>query len=99
MPIYFGGILLLALLTSLLSRRSVIQKHQKEQLLWWIHTESLRNIELRKALIDRPEIESSTTIPTRFWIGARKKSIRRSVSSGNLVNFRQDHVCFVVPRF
>src|SRR6185369_15156292 len=53
MPIYFGGILLLALLTSLLSKKiKVIQKNivKETTSLAGSTTESLRNIELVKSL-------------------------------------------------
>ena len=103
MPIYLGGMLLLALLTSLLSKKiKVIQKNivKETTALAGSTTESLRNIELVKSLgLTRQEINRLNTNTYKILgLELRKvKSIRTlSFIQGTFVNFLRQLIMFTL---
>jgi len=103
MPIYFGGILLLALLTSLLSKKiKVIQKNivKETTSLAGSTTESLRNIELVKSLgLTQQEISRLNNNTYKILgLELRKvKSIRTlSFIQGTFVNFLRQVIMFTL---
>jgi ATP-binding cassette subfamily B protein len=103
MPIYMGGILLLALLTSLLSRKiKVIQKRivKETTALAGTTTESLRNIELVKSLgLTGQEIRRLNNNTYKILgLELRKvKSIRTlSFIQGTFVNFLRQVIMFTL---
>jgi len=103
MPIYFGGILLLALLTSLLSKKiKVIQKNivKETTSLAGSTTESLRNIELVKSLgLTEQEIGRLNNNTYKILgLELRKvKSIRTlSFIQGTFVNFLRQVIMFTL---
>ncbi|MBI2731723.1 MAG: ABC transporter ATP-binding protein [Sphingobacteriales bacterium] len=103
MPIYFGGILLLALLTSLLSKKiKVIQKTivKETTVLAGSTTESLRNIELVKSLgLTQQEI-SRLNNNTYKILGLELKKVKsiRTLSfiQGTFVNFLRQVIMFTL---
>jgi ATP-binding cassette subfamily B protein len=103
MPIYVGGMLLLALLTSLLSKRiKVIQKNivKETTALAGSTTESLRNIELVKSLgLTQQEISRLNNNTYKILgLELRKvKSIRTlSFIQGTFVNFLRQVIMFTL---
>jgi ATP-binding cassette subfamily B protein len=103
MPIYFGGILLLALLTSLLSKKiKVIQKNivKETTSLAGSTTESLRNIELVKSLgLTTQEIDRLNKNTYKILgLELRKvKSIRTlSFIQGTFVNLLRQVIMFTL---
>ncbi|HMH24189.1 MAG TPA: ABC transporter ATP-binding protein [Puia sp.] len=103
MPIYLGGILLLALLTSLLSRKiKIIQKNilKETTALAGSTTESLRNIELVKSLgLTRQEVlRLNNNTYKILGLELRKvKSIRTlSFVQGTFVNFLRQVIMFTL---
>ncbi len=103
MPIYVGGMLLLALLTSLLSRKiKVIQKNivRETNSLAGSTTESLRNIELVKSLgLTQQEINRLNNNTYKILgLELRKvKSIRTlSFIQGTFVNFLRQVIMFTL---
>ncbi|HSC37051.1 MAG TPA: ABC transporter ATP-binding protein, partial [Chitinophagaceae bacterium] len=103
MPIYFGGMLVLAWLTSFLSRKiKVIQKNivKETTSLAGSTTESLRNIELIKSLgLTRQEIERLNKNTYKILgLELRKvKSIRTlSFIQGTFVNFLRQVIMFTL---
>lgn len=103
MPIYFGGILLLALLTSLLSKKiKVIQKNivKETTSLAGSTTESLRNIELVKSLgLTAQEIDRLNKNTYKILgLELRKvKSIRTlSFIQGTFVNLLRQVIMFTL---
>jgi ATP-binding cassette subfamily B protein len=103
MPIYVGGMLLLALLTSLLSRKiKVIQKSivKETTALAGSTTESLRNIELVKSLgLTQQEINRLNNNTYKILgLELRKvKSIRTlSFIQGTFVNFLRQVIMFTL---
>jgi len=103
MPIYVGGMLLLALLTSLLSKRiKVIQKSivKETTALAGSTTESLRNIELVKSLgLTQQEISRLNNNTYKILgLELRKvKSIRTlSFIQGTFVNFLRQVIMFTL---
>jgi ATP-binding cassette, subfamily B, bacterial len=103
MPIYFGGILLLALLTSLLSKKiKVIQKTivKETTVLAGSTTESLRNIELVKSLgLTQQEI-SRLNNNTYKILGLELKKVKsiRTLSfiQGTFVNLLRQIIMFTL---
>lgn len=103
MPIYFGGILLLALLTSLLSKKiKIIQKTivKETTMLAGSTTESLRNIELVKSLgLTQQEI-SRLNNNTYKILGLELKKVKsiRTLSfiQGTFVNFLRQVIMFTL---
>lgn len=103
MPIYFGGILLLALLTSLLSKKiKIIQKTivKETTVLAGSTTESLRNIELVKSLgLTQQEI-SRLNNNTYKILGLELKKVKsiRTLSfiQGTFVNFLRQVIMFTL---
>ena len=103
MPIYLGGMLLLALLTSLLSKKiKIIQKNivKETTALAGSTTESLRNIELVKSLgLTQQEISRLNTNTYKILgLELRKvKSIRTlSFIQGTFVNFLRQLIMFTL---
>jgi ATP-binding cassette, subfamily B, bacterial len=103
MPIYLGGMLMLALLTSLLSKKiKVIQKNivKETTALAGSTTESLRNIELVKSLgLTSQEINRLNTNTYKILgLELRKvKSIRTlSFIQGTFVNFLRQLIMFTL---
>jgi len=103
MPIYFGGMLLLALLTSLLSKRiKAIQKNiiKETTVLAGTTTESLRNIELVKSLgLTEQEINRLNNNTYKILgLELRKvKSIRTlSFIQGTFVNLLRQVIMFTL---
>ena len=103
MPIYLGGMLLLALLTSLLSKKiKVIQKNivRETNSLAGSTTESLRNIELVKSLgLTTQEIDrlNSNTYKILGLELRKVKSIRTlSFIQGTFVNFLRQVIMFML---
>jgi ATP-binding cassette, subfamily B, bacterial len=103
MPIYLGGMLVLALLTSLLSRKiKVIQKNivKETTVLAGTTTESLRNIELVKSLgLTNQEITRLNKNTYKILgLELRKvKSIRTlSFIQGTFVNFLRQVIMFTL---
>ncbi|MEP7279864.1 MAG: ABC transporter ATP-binding protein [Bacteroidota bacterium] len=103
MPIYLGGMLMLALLTSLLSRKiKTIQKNivKETTALAGSTTESLRNIELVKSLgLTQQEINRLNTNTYKILgLELRKvKSIRTlSFIQGTFVNFLRQLIMFTL---
>lgn len=103
MPIYFGGILLLALLTSLLSKKiKIIQKTivKETTVLAGSTTESLRNIELVKSLgLTQQEI-SRLNNNTYKILGLELKKVKsiRTLSfiQGTFVNLLRQIIMFTL---
>jgi len=103
MPIYLGGMLVLALLTSLLSKKiKVIQKNivKETTVLAGTTTESLRNIELIKSLgLTNQEIDRLNKNTYKILdLELRKvKSIRTmSFIQGTFVNFLRQFIMFTL---
>lgn len=103
MPIYLGGMIILALLTSLLSKKiKVIQKNivRETTVLAGTTTESLRNIELVKSLgLTNQEIDRLNNNTYKILgLELRKvKSIRTlSFIQGTFVNFLRQLIMFTL---
>ncbi len=103
MPIYLGGMIILALLTSLLSKKiKVIQKNivKETTVLAGTTTESLRNIELVKSLgLTNQEIDRLNNNTYKILgLELRKvKSIRTlSFIQGTFVNFLRQLIMFTL---
>src|SRR3954466_5170144 len=103
MPVYFGGMVVLAFVTNLLSKRiKTIQKNivQETTALAGTTTESLRNIELVKSLGLTEQEVKRLNINTYKILGLelrKVKSIRTlSFVQGTLVNFLQQVISFVL---
>ena len=103
MPVYFGGMVVLAIVTNLLSKRiKTIQKNivQETTALAGTTTESLRNIELVKSLgLTEQEVKRLNTNTYKILgLELRKvKSIRTlSFVQGTLVNFLRQCITFTL---
>jgi len=103
MPVYFGGVLVLGVVTNLLSRKiKTIQKNivKETTLLAGTTTESLRNIELVKSLgLTEQEVKRLNTNTYKILgLELRKvKSIRTlSFIQGTLVNFLRQVITFTL---
>ncbi|WP_018616742.1 ABC transporter ATP-binding protein [Segetibacter koreensis] len=103
MPVYFGGVLVLGIVTNLLSRKiKTIQKNivKETTMLAGTTTESLRNIELVKSLgLTEQEVKRLNTNTYKILgLELRKvKSIRTlSFIQGTLVNFLRQVITFTL---
>lgn len=103
MPVYFGGVLVLGVVTNLLSRKiKTIQKNivKETTMLAGTTTESLRNIELVKSLgLTEQEVKRLNTNTYKILgLELRKvKSIRTlSFIQGTLVNFLRQVITFTL---
>lgn len=103
MPVYFGGVLVLGIVTNLLSRKiKTIQKNivKETTMLAGTTTESLRNIELVKSLgLTEQEVKRLNTNTYKILgLELRKvKSIRTlSFIQGTLVNFLRQLITFTL---
>jgi ATP-binding cassette subfamily B protein len=103
MPVYVGGIILLSLMTSILSRKiKVIQKRivKETNSLAGTTTESLRNIELVKSLgLTQQEVDrlNNNTYKILGLELKKVKSIRTlSFIQGTFVNFLRQAIMFIL---
>ncbi|HLL43652.1 MAG TPA: ABC transporter ATP-binding protein [Segetibacter sp.] len=103
MPVYFGGVIVLGIVTNLLSRKiKTIQKNivKETTMLAGTTTESLRNIELVKSLgLTEQEVKRLNTNTYKILgLELRKvKSIRTlSFIQGTLVNFLRQVITFTL---
>ncbi len=103
MPVYVGGIILLSLITSILSRKiKVIQKRivNETNALAGTTTESLRNIELVKSLgLTQQEVDrlNNNTYKILGLELKKVKSIRTlSFIQGTFVNFLRQSIMFIL---
>lgn len=103
MPVYFGGVIVLAVVTNLLSKKiKTIQKNivKETTMLAGTTTESLRNIELVKSLgLTEQEVKRLNTNTYKILgLELRKvKSIRTlSFIQGTLVNFLRQVITFTL---
>lgn len=103
MPVYFGGVIVLGVVTNLLSRKiKAIQKNivKETTMLAGTTTESLRNIELVKSLgLTEQEVKRLNTNTYKILgLELRKvKSIRTlSFIQGTLVNFLRQVITFTL---
>ena len=103
MPVYFGGVIVLGIVTNLLSRKiKTIQKNivKETTMLAGTTTESLRNIELVKSLgLTEQEVKRLNTNKYKILgLELRKvKSIRTlSFIQGTLVNFLRQVITFTL---